>query len=132
MKLGDIVIAVQNGTIDLIDNALPIRDGKKRCAMRELVPILKTKAQLGFDEMNRLIKQYAPGSSGIARTDPLFAVVMKEYDDFLLGDIDIKTEPLYAEALLDGIDITPAQDRSLRALGLVIADKAPEGEGVKP
>jgi hypothetical protein len=129
MKLGDIVLAVQCGAIDLMDNAIPIRDGVKRCAMRELVPKLREKAKLGYDEMNRLIKQYAPGSEGIERTDPLFRVVMQEYDDFLKGDIDLAITPIYTKAMLEGYDITPKQEDMFYALGLMIKDKAPEGEG---
>jgi hypothetical protein len=124
MKLGDIVLAVQCGAVDLMDNTIPIRDGAKRCAMRELVPKLREKAKLGFDEMNRLIKQYAPGAEGIDRTDPLFRVVMQEYDDFLKGDIDIAITPIYTEAMLDNVEMTPAQDRAIRGLGLMIEDKA--------
>jgi hypothetical protein len=109
----------------------PIRDGAKRCAMRELVPKLREKAKLGFDEMNRLIKQYAPVAEGIERSDPLFRVVMQEYDDFLKGDIDLAAVPIYTEAMLDNVEMTPAQDRAIRALGLVIED-TPTGEGVTP
>jgi hypothetical protein len=122
MKLGDIVLAVQCGAVELMDNTIPIRDGAKRCAMRELVPKLREKAKLGFEEMNRLIAQHAPGAEGIERTDPLFRVVMAEYDDFLKGDIELTITPIYTEAMLDNMEMTPVQDRAIRALGLVIED----------
>lgn len=122
MKLQDIVNADENGLVAIIDN-IGISDRQRRYKLRKTVDAIRGELKIAYDERARIVKAIEPETLSISPAHPRYREALKAISDAWQAESSLKIAACIEETELDGIALSPAQDRTLETLGLKVIAK---------